>query len=140
MLLELDGMSVLLDSTWISSNPALFNQKIDMLKKIIKTCNERNIYVIGVLLPQNPGYKTTGSYGRYGILRSEAPQIIQDFKAISETYPNFILLDENRMGDHDYSGTEANDTDHLNNTGAKHLTHRIDSLIKTLDIDWTLQQ
>ena len=132
--------SVSHDSTWISSNPALFNQKIDMLKKIIKTCNERNIYVIGVLLPQNPGYKTTGSYGRYGILRSEAPQIIQDFKAISETYPNFILLDENRMGDHDYSGTEANDTDHLNNTGAKHLTHRIDSLIKTLDIDWTLQQ
>jgi hypothetical protein len=46
-------------------------------------------------------------------------------------------MDENNMGNHDYSDDMANDTDHLSEAGAVKLTHRLDSLIKTLDINFT---
>ena len=43
-------------------------------------------------------------------------------------------MDENKMGDHDYSDEEARDFSHLADLGAQKLTRRLDSLIKTLDI------
>ena len=55
---------------------------------------------------------------------------IQD---ISKDYPNFIFMDENKMGKHDYTSKMAYDDDHLGTLGAEKLTHRLDSLIKTLD-------
>ena len=44
-------------------------------------------------------------------------------------------MDENRMGDHDYTDEMAADRDHLAEKGAEQLTSRLDSLIRTLDID-----
>jgi hypothetical protein len=38
------------------------------------------------------------------------------------------------MGEHDYTDEMAYDKDHLSQAGAEKLTHRLDSLIKTLDI------
>jgi hypothetical protein len=107
-----------------------------MLKTIIQTCKTKNINVIGVIFPQNPKYKETGAFGRYGLLRSEAPALIDEIRSISQTDSNFILLDENKMGDHDYPDEMAQGTDHLNSKGAAKLTHRLDSLIQTLDINW----
>lgn len=124
------------DSTWLSSNKSLFYKKIDMLKEIIQISKEKNIFVIGVIFPQNPQYKETGAFGRYGLLRSEAPSLIEEIQAINKIYPNFILFDENKMGDHDYPNELAQGTDHLNANGAEKITHRLDSLIQTLDIDW----
>ena len=43
-------------------------------------------------------------------------------------------MDENKMGKHDYTSKMAYDDDHLGTLGAEKLTHRLDSLIKTLDI------
>jgi hypothetical protein len=40
------------------------------------------------------------------------------------------------MGNHDYTSEMALDCSHLNHAGAEQLTHRIDSLIKTLNIDF----
>ena len=48
-----------------------------------------------------------------------------------------MIMDENNMGNHDYTDDMANDTDHLSEAGAAKLTHRLDSLIKTLDINFT---
>ena len=124
------------DSTWFKSNKTLYYSKIDMLKTIIQTCKTKNINVIGVIFPQNPKYKETGAFGRYGLLRSEAPALIDEIRSISQTDSNFILLDENKMGDHDYPDEMAQGTDHLNSKGAAKLTHRLDSLIQTLDINW----
>ena len=59
-----------------------------------------------------------------------------EIRSISQTDSNFILLDENKMGDHDYPDEMAQGTDHLNSKGAAKLTHRLDSLIQTLDINW----
>ena len=65
------------------------------------------------------------------------PKLIQEIADLNITYPNFILMDENNMGNHDYTDDMANDTDHLSEAGAAKLTHRLDSLIKTLDINFT---
>ena len=92
--------------------------------------------VIGVITPQNPRYKETGTFGYRGLRRSEAAVSIKNLKQLRDTYPNFILMDENNMGNHDYSDDMAADTGHLSYAGAVKLTARLDSLIKALDIDF----
>jgi hypothetical protein len=46
-------------------------------------------------------------------------------------------MDENKMGDHDYTDDMAYDRDHLATKGAEQLSSRIDALIHTLNIDFT---
>lgn len=64
--------------------------------------------------------------------RSAAFQILQEVEALQQKYPNFHFLDENKMGNHDYTDDMAYDYDHLNVTGAAKLTARLDSLLRTL--------
>lgn len=128
---------VKLDSNWKEEKSSHYYKNFEMLKDIAKKCYEKNIILIGVITPQNPRYKETGAFGFHGLLRSETPALIQEIDNISKTYPNFILMDENKMGNHDYTDDMAFDTDHLSALGAEKLTHRLDSLIKTLDINFT---
>ena len=122
------------DSNWLASKRDIYYENFEKLKDMIQKCYDRNIILIGVITPRNPKYKETGSFGSHGLLRSEAPALIQEIADLSKTYPNFILMDENKMGDHDYTEDMAFDMDHLNQLGAKHLTERLDSLLQTLDI------
>ena len=46
---------------------------------------------------------------------------------------NFKLMDENKMGDHDYTDKMAYDYDHLSYRGAQELSKRLDSLIRAWD-------
>ena len=121
------------DSNWLASKRDIYYENFEKLKDMIQKCYDRNIILIGVITPRNPKYKETGSFGSHGLLRSEAPALIQEIADLSETYPNFILMDENKMGDHDYTEDMAFDMDHLNQLGAKHLTERLDSLLQTLE-------
>lgn len=121
------------DSTWKEKTPELYEENFESLKSIIKTAHENDITVIGVIFPMSPVYKTTGSFGRYGIRRSEAPELIQEIADLSKIFPNFVLMDENKMGDHDYTNDMANNTDHLSEKGAEHFTARLDSLVRTLN-------
>ena len=123
------------DSAWTTKYSEEYNKNFNTLVNIIKKCRQQGIIIIGIITPQNPRYKETGSFGRYGILRSQAPELIQQIADLSKEYPNFILMDENRMGDHDYTDEMAADRDHLAEKGAEQLTSRLDSLIRTLDID-----
>lgn len=124
------------DSTWFSEDSSIFYTKFNMLKEIISQSEQKNIYVVGVIFPQNPKYSETGSFGRYGLQRSLMPKLMQKFDSLHHSYPNFILMDENKMGKHDYTDEMAENTDHLGLEGAQQLTHRLDSLIQTLPIDW----
>lgn len=120
------------DSTWFDKSNKSFYANLDRLESMIKSAESREIILIGVIYPMNPNYKNTGSYGRYGIRRSIAPKLIENIALLSERYPNFILMDENKMGDHDYAIDEGHNDDHLNDKGAQHFTMRLDSLLKTL--------
>ena len=125
------------DSTWLDYVSDRYRENFNYLVQMIEECQKNNIIFIGLLTPQSPRYKETGAYGRFGIQRSKAPELIQELANLSNKYPNFILMDENKMGDHDYTADMAMDKDHLAETGAVQLTQRIDSLISTLDIDFT---
>ena len=94
---------------------------------------KKNVVVVGVVFPVSPYYRNTGSYSIHGMRRSVAEMLIQRIEKLAEENENFVLMDENKMGNHDYIGSVAADNDHLCPTGAKKLTSRLDSLLKSLE-------
>ncbi len=107
-------------------------KSLDVLRQMIESASSRNVFLVGVVFPQHPGYKKTGAFGRYGLRRSMAEKIIEDLESLRETYPNFVFMDENKMGNHDYSDEMSQDNDHLCIEGGKLITSRIDSVLRTL--------
>lgn len=121
-----------MDSTIYDNHSSYINNSIDALKDIIQKAASRDIYVVGMIFPQSPKYKQTGAFGRYGLRRSKAQKVIQQISDLSAAFPNFVLMDENKMGNHDYTDAMALDYDHLCDEGGKQITARLDSLLKTL--------
>lgn len=126
---EMDNPGIDFDSTWLDYKQDDFQKNWDNVIEIIETAAKNGINVVGVVFPQSPGYKNTGAFGRYGLRRSEAVEIIKDLSALSKKYSNFKVLDENKMGEHDYSEVEAVNRDHLLNDAAPKMTSRIDSVL-----------
>jgi len=62
-----------------------------------------------------------------------AESLIERLKTVESKTKNFVLMDENKMGNHDYLGDVAYDYDHLCWTGAEKLTARLDSLLIKLE-------
>ena len=50
-------------------------------------------------------------------------------KAFEKEYANFHLMDENRMGKHDYAASMSANDDHLTRSGGHVLSLRLDSLL-----------
>lgn len=124
------------DSCWMDKKSDIYRMNFGLLERLLQICKENDIFVIGVLFPQDPKYKNTGAYGYTGLRRSEAPALIQEISDLSKVYSNFILMDENKMGDHDYTDIMGYDNSHISDYGARQLTHRLDSLVHTLDIEF----
>ena len=121
------------DSMWYTNDQTIYYKNYNHLIDIIRTASENNITVIGVEFPMSPAYKETGSYGTFGLQRSQMPQLLEEMNNISKTYPNFIFVDENKMGNHDYPDDLAQDAGHLSTDGAKKMSVRLDSLLRTLE-------
>lgn len=130
---ETDDVPIKKDSSWYKKNSTIYYKHYNYLVDIVKKAAEHNITVIGVEMPESPAYRETGSYGKYGLLRSQMPELLQEIKDISKTYPNFIFFDENKMGNHDYSDDMAQNADHLATLGATRMSQRLDSLLRTLE-------
>ena len=131
------GSPVYIDTTYmdkINIHPA--NMLLEEIEDFIKEAESKNIYLIGVIFPQSPGYKETGAFGRYGLRRSVAKEMIEKILKFEEKYPHFKFMDENKMGNHDYTDEMALNYDHLADKGAEQLTARLDSVIRTLKIEW----
>ena len=120
------------DSLWASNDMGTVTWNLNRLRLFLKTTQEKNLAVIGVIFPQSPDYRNTGSFGRYGPQRSIAMQLIDTLKNYQLQYPNFHLMDENKMGNHDYTDDMGLNCDHLDAIGAAQLTRRLDSLLNTL--------
>ena len=120
--------TLMADSTYSLVMEDDVDVSFDTYASIVETAVEAGIKVVGVIYPRHPGYKKTGAFGAYGPMRSYAKKII---KRVSKL--DLILLDENKWGDHDYTDEMAYDYDHLSVLGAKQLTHRVDSVLKTLE-------
>lgn len=118
-----DGL-VFMDSSW-SDNSQLIQNSIEQLRSIIETAQNKGIKVLGVIFPQSPDFQETGAFGRYGFKRSKIPQMMQELDYMVKQFPNFKYIDENKMGKHDYTDSEAYDFDHLCYMGAEKITARI---------------
>lgn len=121
-----------LDSNWMDLYPYPQSWQINRMRRFLENMESRGIYVVAVIFPQNPRYRETGSWGRYGPRRSEIPAILDSLNALLAEFGNFRLMNENKMGDHDYPDSMAMNTDHLAFPGAVQITRRLDSLLKTL--------
>ncbi|MBR4785904.1 MAG: TIGR02171 family protein [Fibrobacter sp.] len=131
-----ENPSVEFDSTWMSYASDNFYASLSHLRRIIEISENYGIYVIGVVFPQSPNFKNTGSFGKYGILRSEAPALLKKVEELQDSYHNFIFMDENKMGNHDYEDQMAGNRDHLCYLGALQMTARLDSVLKSLEGKW----
>lgn len=120
------------DSTWKSSKSSNYYSSFNHLKNILMMAENYGVYVVGVVFPQSPGFKNTGAFGRYGLRRSEASMLLQEIKDLSKEYPHFVFVDENKMGNHDFTDAMAQNRDHLCSVGAKKMTARLDSVLKKI--------
>jgi len=124
---------VAVDSAWMLFYKENFEVMMRDVKDIAAAGYEGGFYVIAVIFPQSPGFAKTGAFGRYGLLRSSVPSIMDSLNSLSSSYPNFVVMDENKMGSHDYTDDMAQDCDHLNEKGAAQLTARLNLLLRTLN-------
>lgn len=115
------------DSVW--SDNKIYEKAIKQFKELLDLAKERNIKVVGVVYPQSPEFAKTGAFGRHGMRRSTATKILKQLSDLQTTYPNFIFMDENKMGNHDYPNRLAYDYDHLNVYGGYKITARIDAVL-----------
>ena len=72
------------DSCWMDKKSDIYRMNFGLLERLLQICKENDIFVIGVLFPQDPKYKNTGAYGYTGLRRSEAPALIQEISRIME--------------------------------------------------------
>lgn len=117
------------DSVYSIQMDSIVEISFKAYSEIVNAANDAGIKVVALIYPRHPGYKKTGSFGAYGPMRSVAKKIIDRVT----TKLDVILMDENKWGDHDYTDEMAYDYDHLSVLGARQLSHRVDSLLKTLE-------
>lgn len=120
------------DPDWVSKDPDVVERQLARLRSFLANAEARNVYVVGVVFPQNPAYRETVSWGRYGPLREVGAAMMDSVMRIAEEFPMFRVMDENLMGDHDYVDSDALNTDHLAFDGAVKFTKRLDSVLKKL--------
>ncbi|MBP5247582.1 MAG: TIGR02171 family protein [Fibrobacter sp.] len=118
---------------WYESDSSAFLANYKELERILALASEKNIQVIGVIFPMSPLYQKTLAYGRYGLSRSLAPDLIARIQELSQTYSNFTLMDENQMGNHDYTSAMAQNRDHLCTAGALQMTERLNAKLHSLE-------
>jgi hypothetical protein len=117
------------DSSYLDEHRNLIDDSKAALVSIIKAAAKKNIRVVGLIFPQSPGYAKTGAFGRYGLRRSSAKKLISELESLNKEYPNFVVMDENKMGEHDYTNLMAVDEDHLCYGGSVMLTSRLNNLL-----------
>ena len=86
----------------------------------------RDFRIVKEVKPKNPNCEVCSC-------DVDAPEIIERLNALTEKYSNFTFFDQHKMGEHDYLEGMNFDDDHLCRAGAERITHRLDSLLKTLD-------
>jgi uncharacterized protein (TIGR02171 family) len=109
--------------------PPSWKTTMDSLEVMLAELQQAQVQVVGVIFPQHPGFRDVGAWGRYGPSLAQADTVLARILGWESRFGNFRLLDQHRMGLHDYSGLDANDWDHLSAQGAHKLTLRIDSVL-----------
>ena len=59
-------------------------------------------------------------------------RILERLDSLAQANPFFHLMDENKMGNHDYTDEDAVNRDHLSEKGARKFTGRFVELLKSI--------
>lgn len=129
---DADGTDVLMDSVFTKQDDRYLDARLNELAEIVDSAAAKNIYVVGIIFPMAPQYKKTGSFGTYGLQRSKYPEKKKKLDSLAKANRYFVLMDENKNGDHDYTDQMSFNRDHLCVAGKKQMTDRLDSVLKTL--------
>jgi hypothetical protein len=120
---EIEGIDYAIDDPVVRANIALLDELID-------SAAARNVVVLAVNYPQNPGYRETDMVGRAGPNRTTYLLLVEVLNGLEQRYDNFHFYDANNLGNHDYTDKEARDMNHLNPRGGRKLASRVDSLLQ----------
>ena len=116
------------DTTSRNLDSPIYQENFEIFHTIVERARAKGIKVVVTVFPQNPAYRSTGSFGIYGPRRSTAKDLIDSVQKL-----DVVFFDENKFGNHDYPDSMAYNLDHLGRAGAKQFTHRLDSLLMTLE-------
>ncbi|MBN1756733.1 MAG: SUMF1/EgtB/PvdO family nonheme iron enzyme [Chitinispirillaceae bacterium] len=128
------GEAVIEGSDYATGDPVV-QENLSLLTALIDSAATRDVIVLAVNYPQNPGYKETGMVGRAGPSRSTWLELAAVLGELEQAHANFHFYDANNLGDHDYTDDEAWDTNHLNSRGGRKIAARIDSLLSDILAD-----
>ena len=120
--------NVMHDTTYMRATDPIVVYNLGKFRSLVELAKSQGVTVVLLIPPQNPDYAKTGSFGIYGALRSDVPQILDELSSMGA-----VVFDENNMGEHAYTGDMAYNEDHLSRKGAERLTQRLDSLLKSLE-------
>ena len=127
------GAEVMYDSVFTDLELKNLEKYVGYIENMALFCSMHGVHFVGVVFPQAPQFKETGSFGIYGIKRSLVEKLLERFRKREKEDPYFHLMDENKMGYHDYTDDMAQDSDHLNYRGARQLTERFVQLLRTFE-------
>lgn len=127
------GNEIEYDSIFTEKVRTYYNNVMDSLDQFIEDTKDLGIKLVVVIFPQSPAYAQTGAFGRYGVQRSLAMETIDHYRKLEKKYNHLHFVDENKMGNHDYTDAMAVDYDHLCADGAERFSQKLDSLLKTFD-------
>lgn len=113
----------------VSTNPDRWRQTLKEMELTLQAMAKKGIRVLGVQYPQNPGYSKGNVWGCYGPYMKSAVEIQDSLDAILARNSNFRVLDEHKLGLHDYSDADAKNRDHLSSLGAVKFSKRVDSAL-----------
>jgi uncharacterized protein (TIGR02171 family) len=106
-----------------------YARNIDTIVQLIQDCAQHDIHLLMINFPESPAYKSTDHFTRAGPSWATGEAVVQQLKALENTYANFHFYDAYNNGNHDYTDADASNWNHLCATGAAKLTARINPLI-----------
>ena len=113
-----------------SLDDSIVQMNLSWLEELIDSAAARGVNVLAVNFPQNPGYKTATMVGKDGPSHFTFQRLVARLHEMEQQASNFYFYDANNGGDHDYTDSEAMDTNHLNSRGGRKLAARVDSLLQ----------
>jgi hypothetical protein len=110
-------------------NDPLVKASLSALSGLADSAAARGVQLVIVSMPENPAYVATPVIGRYGPYRETYGKLVAWINDLMLRNPYVHFYDANNFGNHDYTGDEALDCNHLNYRGADKFTSRVDSLV-----------
>ena len=115
------------DIGWMYTTNPHFKVDYEVFKGLKKNLESLGIKFFINITPRSPLYKETEAFDYFGPRWAVAEAIISMFKE-----DGFVVFDEYKMGEHDYTEEMAFNATHLSELGAIQYTARLDSMLEAL--------